>query len=109
VEYKGTIPAPDIEKIRAALEAEANRLVSAGGQVYFFIFPPNFSHIDYVILSKFLYLWSFVVMMNKVKLRAFEVLIKINCACFKWDQSGYKYPKFLTSTWSYTMCQHKGT
>jgi hypothetical protein len=55
VEYKGTIPAPDIEKLRAALEAEANRLVSAGGQVYFFIFPPNFSHIDYVILSKFLY------------------------------------------------------
>ncbi|CAK9870439.1 unnamed protein product [Sphagnum jensenii] len=33
VEYKGTIPAPDIEKLRAALEAEANRLVSAGGQV----------------------------------------------------------------------------
>jgi hypothetical protein len=55
VEYKGTIPAPDIEKLRAALEAEANSLVSAGGQVYFFIFPPNFFNIDYVILSKFLY------------------------------------------------------
>ncbi|KAJ7516380.1 hypothetical protein O6H91_22G056200 [Diphasiastrum complanatum] len=33
VEYKGAVPASDIESRRAALEAEANRLVAAGGTV----------------------------------------------------------------------------
>ena len=34
VEYKGAIPSKDLEKKRAALESEINRLVTLGGQVF---------------------------------------------------------------------------